>query len=78
VENVLYGTEDTPARLPEPEEIMELFIENALVKVTDNGDGTVTISGPDEAIYLWTTGQYKINWPSVVINDVNSFNISPL
>lgn len=78
VENVLYGTEDTPSRLPEPQEIMDLFIENALLKVTDNGDGTVTISGPDEAIYLWTTGQYKINWPSVVINDVNSFNISPL
>jgi hypothetical protein len=50
VEDVLYGTADTAARLPSPQELLDLFVDNALLKITDNGDGTWTADGPDTII----------------------------
>lgn len=50
VEQVLYGTETEEPRLPTPRELLDLFIDNALLKILDNGDGTWTATGPDTII----------------------------
>lgn len=77
VENVLYGTETTEARLPTPQELLALFVDNALMKVTDNGDGTFTVVGPDQAIT--TAGDmFTINWESVVPINEDEVRISSL
>ena len=78
VENVLYGTEDTPARLPSPQELMDLFAENALLQITDNGDGTWTAEGPDEAISMLNADTFQISWPSAVFIDEDTYEISSL
>lgn len=52
VEKVLYGDENNNARLPSPQELLTLFVDNALLKITDNGDGTWTADGPDSIITI--------------------------
>lgn len=66
VEDVLYGTDTTSPRLPDPQELLGLFVDNALLKVVDNGDGTWTITGPDTAITDLGNDEFQIDWPSVV------------
>lgn len=80
VENVLYGTETEAPRLPSPQELLELFIDNALLKITDNGDGTWTAEGPDSIISMLTTDKFQIDWPSAVYDtqDPNTYQISSL
>ena len=78
VENLLYGTEDTPPTLPTPEELIALFVENALLKIIDNGDGTWTAEGPDEAITMLNATEFQISWPSAEFIDEDSYTISSL
>lgn len=53
IEDVLYGSPAQLPHLPTPEELIEIFESHALIRVTDNQDGTFTISGPDELVH-WT------------------------
>lgn len=82
VEDVLYGTEDTPAYLPDPQEVLDLFVENAFLKIVDNGDGTWTATTPDDDLtgVLTMTDEttFQINWPSAVMIDEDSYTISSL
>lgn len=55
VENVLYGTATTDPYLPTPSQLLALFIDNALLKITDNGDGTWTADGPVSIITTTST-----------------------
>ena len=78
VEKLLYGSEDTPPTLPTPQELIALFVDNALLKITDNGDGTWTAEGPDEVVSMVGTTEFQITWPSAEYIDSNSYNISSL
>ena len=51
VENILYGTADTPPRLPPLMELIELINEfENFITITDNGDGTWTASTEADGI----------------------------
>lgn len=78
VEKVLYGDGDSEARLPTPQELLDLFVDNALLRVTDNGDGTWTAVGPDEAITMLSDTEFQINWPSAIPITDKSYIISSL
>lgn len=52
LEAFLYGSDTKPPRFPTPDELLRLFVDNALLKVMDNGDGTWTATGPDEAFVI--------------------------
>lgn len=78
VEDVLYGTDDTPARLPSPQELLDLFVDNALVQVVDNGDGTFTVTGPDNIVDDSDPDTFSLTWPSVVQLDDDNVQISSL
>ncbi|QED11523.1 major tail protein [Arthrobacter phage Qui] len=78
VEELLYGTEDTPPTLPTPQDLIDLFVENALLKITDNGDGTWTAEGPDEIIQMLNATEFQISWPSAVYLDEDTYTISSL
>lgn len=78
IEKLLYGSEDMPPTLPTPQELIDLFVDNALLKVTDNGDGTATIDGPDVAVTMLNSTEYQISWPSLTYIDSESFTISSL
>lgn len=78
IEDQLYGGEGIIPRLPAPEELEEIFEENAILKVVDNGDGTVTITGPEEAIQDLANNQVQITWPSVIQLSTYEYQISSL
>lgn len=69
LENVLYGragADGTQAKMPTPQELVELFVDNALLKITDNGDGTWTAEGPDSIISMLSSDKFQIDWPSAI------------
>jgi hypothetical protein len=66
------------ARLPTPEELLGIFERTALLQVVDNGDGTFTVTGPDEAIQMLDPTTFQIAWPSAVYLDAESYSLSSL
>jgi len=59
VEEILYGNEINDPRLPSLNEIFDL-VANRLT-IVDNGDGSWTASGSDEAVTLLGTNAFQIN-----------------
>lgn len=80
LEDILYGSDGEEARWPSQSEILALFEVNATLRVTDNGDGTFTVEGPDTAITDDGAGdgQFSINYVSAVYIDAVSYTISSL
>ena len=76
VEDVLYGTDETEPHLPTPQELLDLFVDNALLKITDNGDGTWTAEGPDSIISILDDGRFTINWDSAIIIDEDHYTLN--
>lgn len=78
LEDVLYGTESTTPRLPLPEEVLNIFDINSILKVTDNGDGSFTVEGPDDVIQMLDPTTFQITWPSAVYIDGESYTLTSL
>lgn len=80
LEDILYGSESADARFPSQTEILALFEVYATLQVTDNGDGTATITGPDDVVTVdgVDSTKYTISWASVVPVDSVTYSISSL
>lgn len=76
--SALYGTVSTDPYLPEPSEVIDIFLTYPVLIVTDNGDGTATITGPDEAVYMLDSITARIHWPSVRPVTMDKYNISSM
>lgn len=73
LEDILYGTETTEPRLPDPAEIIELYEAATILRITYNADGTYTASGPDDMVRLLDDGRFEINAPSAFTLDKGIF-----
>lgn len=69
LEDVIYGTADQDPRLPLPAEVVQLFEDSSILKITDNGDGTWTATGPDSVVSMIDANSFQISWPSAVFVD---------
>lgn len=80
LEDILYGDVSADARFPSQAEVLGLFEANAILRVTDNGDGTFTVEGPDTAITDDGSGDgsFSITYPSAIFIDAVSYTISSL
>lgn len=76
VENALYGTNEDLPRLPTFEELLVLYDAFFTFVVTDNGDGTFTISGPDESITPLGDIYLQFDWATVLPVDENTYTIT--
>lgn len=76
IENVLYGDEDYAPRLITPQEIIDIFQHPFDFTVTENMDGTYTISGPLANVEDLGGGLFKIENDTVVILDPDTAEIS--
>lgn len=76
VEEVLYGTDTEEPRLPTPQELLNLFIDNAVLKITDHGDGTWSAEGPDTVVSMLTADNFQIDWVSAVMIDADTYTVS--
>lgn len=78
LENALYGSEEAESRLPSPTEVIDIFDVNSILRVIDNGDGTWTATGPDEAFDMLDTTTFEITWPSAIFIDEETYELSSL
>jgi hypothetical protein len=78
IEGVLYGSESESPRLLTPQEVFEIFEENSFLRVVDNGDGTFSITGPDEVVLMLTTDEWEVTWPSAEYIDADSYTVQSL
>lgn len=78
IEDILYGSVVEDPRLPEISEVYEIFESQAILRITDHGDGTWTADGPDEAIVLVSPTLFEISWPSALYLDATTYTISTL
>lgn len=76
IEDMLYGTELTDPRLPDPEELVELYESSTQLRIIQNGNGTYTAIGPDEMVTLLPDGVFEINAPSLFFTDNDTFVVS--
>jgi hypothetical protein len=78
LENILYGDDLNDPRFPSMDEVIELFEEASILRITDHGDGSWTAEGPDDAIVMLDATSFEITWPSAIFIDSNSYTISSL
>lgn len=78
LEDVLYGTDSTDARMPSPDEVFSIFESNSILIITDNGDGTWTATGPDSVITMLDSTTFQISWPSAVYLTSDKYKIQSL
>lgn len=78
LENMLYGSMDSDPRFPSMHEIVQLFEDASILRITDHGDGTWTADGPDEVIQMLTADMFEITWPSAVYINSTTYQISSL
>lgn len=75
LEDILYGTDAVPARIPALDEIVAVYDAPVLV-VVDNGDGTFTVTGPDSAVSMIDDSIFQITWPTAVFIDDYTYTVS--
>jgi hypothetical protein len=76
LEAILYGTELSSPRLPEPDEIVSIFTDSSTFIVTDLGDDEFEISGSDLAVFEVSSGQFQITADTVVPIDADRAEVS--
>jgi hypothetical protein len=75
IETALYGDESADAQLPSPMAVADIFEANSILRIVDNGDGTWTATGPDEAIQMLDATTFQIDWPSAVELDDDTYQV---
>lgn len=75
LEDILTGTESTPATMPSPAEALEAVQLYPFVKVTDNGDGTWTAEGDSEYIRYLTATEVEVVSGGIRFVDENTYTI---
>lgn len=78
LEDILYGMEDSDPELPPLDNLLNIFEEGSILKITDHGDGTWTAEGPDDVVYLTDDTEFEISWPSAIFLDSISYKVSSL
>lgn len=76
IEDVLYGTGGTDARLPNPPELMDLFEQFAILVIIDHGDGTWTAIGPDSQVSMLDATTFVISSPSLEYLNEDTYKVS--
>lgn len=78
LEDILYGATGVDPSLPTPEELIDLFQDYSVLKITDHGDGSWTAEGPDSAISMLDATSFEITWPSAIFISSDSYKISSM
>jgi len=76
LESILYGDEVNDPRLPNLPELMHIFEENSILKITDHGDGTWSAEGPP--VYFLNETEFAIDWPSVIYLNSETYRVRSL
>jgi hypothetical protein len=78
LEALIYGDDENDPVLPDPAAILEIFESHTTLRITDNGDGTWTATGPDSVVALTDSNTFQIDWPSAVLIDADTYTVYSL
>ena len=78
IEAVLYGSEDSDPRLPDFDEVLEIFESFAILTIIDHGDGTWTAIGPDDVVHMLDATSFEITWPTAIYLSEDTYQVSSL
>jgi hypothetical protein len=78
LEDLIYGDDANDPSLPMPVDVYALFESYATLTIVDNGDGTWTATGPDDAITMLDDTTFQIDWPSAIFLDSGTYTIYSL
>lgn len=78
LENILYGDDENEARLPEFDELLDIFDTIVRLTVTDNGDGTFTLEAPNDALIMLDETTFQLTWPSAIFLDEDTYQVTTL
>lgn len=76
IEDALYGTDASLARLPVFDELAEFVDINGILTVTDNGDGTYTMTAPARYLFLMDASDFQLTWSTAVFIDANTYTVT--
>lgn len=76
LEEKLYGNDLFDPQMPTLDELLAIFESTAILKITDNGDGTFTAEGPDEVVYSTGIDSAEISWSSVEQLSSDTYRLS--
>lgn len=68
IEQVIYGTDELQPRLPSFAELLDLYDTGNVMTITDNGNGTFTMSAPSYALQMLDSNTFQVDWDTVVDN----------
>ena len=75
LENLLYGANETEARMPSPQMVFELLNYGDGIIVINNGDGNFTVQGSYENVFYIENGQFQVNNVDASDNGDDTFTI---
>lgn len=78
LEDLLYGAEGSSAQMPSPTEVLDVFEENSILRIIDNGDGTWTAIGADDIVMMTGATTFAIDYKTAVYIDANTYTIHSL
>lgn len=74
MESAIYGL-DGDSYLPSPMEVLEYFKDNPWVRITDLGDGTFTIEGPEHLVHQVDETTWDITSGGIMFVDADEYDI---
>lgn len=72
LETILYGSVGINPRFPSLQELIALIY----ITITDNSDGTWTVTGPDHLITMFDATTFEISEANAIYLDANTYDIS--
>lgn len=78
LEERLYGNAVSQPDMPTVLELLAIFEAYAIFRVTDNGDGTATISGPDSAVHMVDGTTAELTYSTVISLGNSTYQLSSL
>lgn len=76
LEQILYGFEDEPPRMPTPEELIDIFNSVFTLTITDHGDGRWTATSLDSIVYMTDPTTFTIDYPTAEFLDDDYYEVS--
>ena len=76
IEDILYGSDEDAARIPTFEELIGVYDTISTMTVTDNGDGTFTVTAPYDVIRMLDAETFEITSNNAVFIDDSTYTLS--
>jgi hypothetical protein len=76
IEDILYGNDTTSARLPTLTELIDLIDSGDALTVTDNGDGTFSMTAPMTDLSMLDSEIFQLTWPTAIDNGDGTITVS--